>query len=69
MPQVFDCMVVGLGANGRSTLYHMSGTGKKVIGIDRYTPPHTHGPAHGESRIIRHAYYEDPVYVPRLRAA
>jgi len=69
MPQVFDCMVVGLGANGSSTLYHLSGTGRKVIGIDRFTPPHTHGSSHGESRIIRQAYYEDPVYVPLLRAA
>jgi sarcosine oxidase len=62
-------MVAGLGANGSSTLYHLSGTGKKVIGIDRFTPPHTHGSSHGESRIIRQAYYEDPVYVPLLRAA
>lgn len=69
MPQVFDCMVAGLGANGSSTLYHLSGTGRKVIGIDRFTPPHTHGSSHGESRIIRQAYYEDPVYVPLLRAA
>ena len=69
MPQVFDYMVVGLGANGSSALYHLSGTGRKVIGIDRFTPPHTHGSSHGESRIIRQAYYEDPVYVPLLRAA
>jgi len=62
-------MIVGLGANGSSTLYHLSGTGRKVIGIDRFTPPHTHGSSHGESRIIRQAYYEDPVYVPLLRAA
>jgi len=62
-------MVVGLGANGSSTLYHLSGTGRKVIGIDRFTPPHIHGSSHGESRIIRQAYYEDPVYVPLLRAA
>ncbi|HVU59111.1 MAG TPA: N-methyl-L-tryptophan oxidase [Puia sp.] len=69
MPQVFDCMVIGLGANGSSTLYHLSGTGKKIIGIDRFTPPHTHGSSHGESRIIRQAYYEDPIYVPLLKAA
>lgn len=62
-------MVVGLGANGSSTLYHLSRTGRKVIGIDRFTPPHTHGSSHGESRIIRQAYYEDPIYVPLLKAA
>jgi sarcosine oxidase len=69
MPQVFDCMVIGLGANGSSTLYHLSRTGKKIIGVDRFTPPHIHGSSHGESRIIRQAYYEDPVYVPLLKAA
>jgi sarcosine oxidase len=69
MPQVFDCMVIGLGANGSSTLYHLSGTGKKVIGIDRFTPPHIYGSSHGESRIIRKAYYEAPVYVPLLQAS
>jgi sarcosine oxidase len=69
MPQVFDCMVIGLGANGSSALYHLSGTGQKVIGIDRFTPPHTQGSSHGESRIIRKAYYEDPVYVPLLQGA
>src|SRR5882757_1767496 len=69
MPQEFDIIVVGLGANGSSALYHLAATGKKVLGIDRFTPPHAHGSSHGESRIIRQAYYEAPVYVPLLKAA
>lgn len=69
MQQSFDIMVAGLGANGSSTLYHLSKTSKKIIGIDRFHPPHTHGSSHGESRIIRQAYYEDPKYVPLLVAA
>ena len=69
MNQSFDIMVAGLGANGSSALYQLSKTGEKVVGIDRFTPPHIHGSSHGESRIIRQAYYEDPIYVPLLKTA
>lgn len=69
MAQVFDIMVLGLGAHGSSALYHLAGTGRKVIGIDRFAPPHAFGSSHGESRIIRQAYHEDPVYVPFVKAA
>jgi len=69
MHRSFDIMVAGLGANGSSALYHLSKTQKKIIGIDRFHPPHNHGSSHGESRIIRQAYYEDPQYVPLLKVA
>jgi len=41
----------------------------RVLGIDRFDPPHDHGSSHGESRVFRMAYYEDPAYVPLLRLA
>ena len=69
MGQVFDVIVVGLGANGSSALYHLSKTDKKVLGIDRFTPPHTHGSSHGQSRITRQAYHENPLYVPFVKEA
>jgi sarcosine oxidase len=69
MAEIFDIIILGLGANGSSALWHLARTGKKVLGIDRFQPPHTHGSSHGESRIIRQAYYEAPVYVPLLKAA
>jgi sarcosine oxidase len=65
----FDVIVIGLGAHGSSALYHLAGTGKRVVGIDRFTPPHSRGSSHGQSRIIREAYHENPVYVPFIRAA
>ena len=65
----YDIIVLGLGANGSSALYHLSKTGKKVLGLDRFHPPHQHGSSHGESRIIRQAYFEHPLYVPLIRAA
>ncbi|HLX65578.1 MAG TPA: FAD-dependent oxidoreductase, partial [Puia sp.] len=69
MAKSFDILVIGLGAHGSSALYHLAGTGKRVAGIDRYTPPHPRGSSHGQSRIIREAYHENPVYVPFIRAA
>src|ERR1700722_13771791 len=65
----FDVIIVGLGANGSSALCHLSRAGKKVLGIDRFHPPHHKGSSHGESRIIRQAYHENPLYVPRGKAA
>jgi sarcosine oxidase len=64
MAEIIDIIVLGLGANGSSALYHLSKTNKKILGIDRFTPPHSFGSSHGESRIIRQAYHESPVYVP-----
>ncbi len=71
----YDYIIIGLGANGSSALYELSKTsklsrkGNKILGFDRFIPPHIHGSSHGESRIIRQAYYEDPVYVPLLKEA
>lgn len=65
----FDVIVLGLGANGSSATYHLSKNGVKVLGIDRFTPPHNHGSSHGQSRIIRQAYHESPMYVPFVKEA
>jgi sarcosine oxidase len=40
-----------------------------VLGLDRFTPPHPLGSSHGETRIIREAYFEDPRYVPLVQRA
>jgi glycine/D-amino acid oxidase-like deaminating enzyme len=39
----FDVAVVGLGAVGSSALFALAGTGARVIGIDRFNPPHAFG--------------------------
>jgi sarcosine oxidase len=39
------------------------------LGIDRFAPPHTWGSSHGQTRIIREAYFEHPVYVPLVQHA
>jgi sarcosine oxidase len=65
----FDVAVVGLGAMGSAALYHLSKRGHRAIGIERASPGHIGGSSHGESRIIRMAYFEHPSYVPLLRRA
>ena len=66
---MFDCIVVGLGAVGSAALCHVARQGARVLGIDRYAPPHTEGSTHGGSRIIRKAYFEGPSYLPLLERA
>jgi sarcosine oxidase len=67
--QDYDVIVIGLGATGSQALYQLAKAGQRVLGIDRYTPPHIYGSSHGQSRIIRQAYYESPVYVPLVQEA
>ncbi|TDI87574.1 MAG: N-methyl-L-tryptophan oxidase [Chloroflexi bacterium] len=62
-------IVVGLGAHGSSTAYHLASRGIEVMGIDQYHPPHSMGSSHGPSRVFREAYKEGPDYVPFLRRA
>src|SRR5438067_5766583 len=65
----FDVIVVGLGAMGSATAYHLARGGKRVLGLDAFEAGHTLGSSHGETRIIRMAYFEHPSYVPLLRRA
>ena len=54
---------------GSSTVYQLALRGHEVLGIDQFTPPHAFGSSHGKSRIIREAYFEDPLYVPLVKRA
>jgi len=60
----FDLVVVGLGAMGSAALYHAAKDGLRVLGIDRYDPPHTFGSSHAETRITRLAVGEGEQYLP-----
>jgi sarcosine oxidase len=67
--ETYDVAVVGLGAIGSATLAHLQRSGLRAVGIDRFAVPHAHGSTHGESRIIREAYFEHPDYVPLVQRA
>jgi len=60
----FDAIVVGLGATGSATLCHLAKRGQRVLGIDRFSPPHAYGSSHGETRITRLAIGEGAHYTP-----
>ena len=64
MVNKFDTIVCGLGAMGSAALYQLAQRGNKVLGLDRFSPPHDNGSSHGESRIIRQAIGEGEEYVP-----
>lgn len=66
-PLKYDVVVIGLGAVGSSALYQLSKSGRKILGIDRYEPPHTLGSSHGETRITRLAVGEGEDYVVLAR--
>lgn len=60
----FDVIVIGLGAMGSAALYQLARKGVKVLGIDRFSPPHNLGSTHGETRVTRKAIGEGAEYVP-----
>lgn len=65
----YDCIVIGTGGVGSAALYYLAHRGARVLGIDRFPPGHDRGSSHGDTRVIRMAYFEHPNYVPLLRRA
>ena len=62
-----DVIVIGLGAYGSATTYQLARRGARVLGIDRFAPPHERGSSHGATRITRLAIGEGEHYVPFVR--
>jgi len=62
--QPFDVIVVGLGAAGAATTYQLAQKGSRILGVDRFDPPHTMGSTHGDTRITRLAIGEGAQYSP-----
>jgi sarcosine oxidase len=67
MPARFDTIVIGLGAMGSAATYQLAKSGQRVLGIDRFAPPHSFGSSHGETRITRLACGEGPEYTQFVR--
>ena len=59
-----DVLVIGLGAVGSAALYQTAKRKARVIGIDRFAPPHDQGSSHGDTRITRQAIGEGREFVP-----
>ena len=67
--QTYDAIVVGLGGMGSAAAWHLARRGVRVLGLEQFTPAHDLGSSHGNTRIVRMAYFEAPDYVPLLRRA
>ena len=65
----YDVIVLGLGAMGSAAAQHLAERGAKVLGIDQFAPPHDKGSSHGDTRMIRQAYWESPDYIPLVLRA
>src|SRR6266480_3938534 len=65
----YDAIVVGLGAMGSATLFHLARRGVKALGLEQFAAGHSLGSSHGDSRIIRETYFEHPLYVPLVQRA
>jgi sarcosine oxidase len=51
---------------GSAACLHLARRGARVLGLEQFPLVHDRGSSHGESRIIRQAYFEHPDYVPLL---
>lgn len=69
MPNNYDAIVLGCGGMGSAALAELARRGLRVLGLEQFPLVHDQGSSHGETRIIRLAYYEHPDYVPLLRRA
>jgi len=65
----YDVIVLGAGGVGSAAFFELARRGARVLAIDQFEPPHDRGSSHGQTRIIRQAYFEHPDYVPLLRRA
>lgn len=66
---VADVIVIGMGAAGSAIVDSLARRKVNVIGIEQFPMAHNQGSSHGQTRLIRKSYFEDPAYVPLLEAA
>ncbi|MFQ5709971.1 MAG: N-methyl-L-tryptophan oxidase [bacterium] len=62
----FEIIVLGVGGMGSAALYDLAKRGLKVCGVEQFGVAHDRGSSHGDTRIIRKAYFEHPDYMPLL---
>lgn len=62
----YDAAVIGVGGVGSAALFQLASRGLSVIGLEQFSIAHDRGSSHGQTRIIRKAYFEHSAYVPLL---
>ena len=69
MSNHFDLIIIGCGGVGSAAAYYAAAGGLRVLALERFEPVHARGSSHGDTRVIRQAYFEHPDYVPLLQRA
>lgn len=67
MRDFYDTIVVGGGGMGSAAAAELARRGQRVLLLEQFPFVHDRGSSHGQSRIIRRAYFEHPAYVPLVR--
>jgi sarcosine oxidase len=67
MSRTWDVIVLGAGGVGSAAMFHLARRGLRVLGLEQHDLGHGYGSSHGQSRIIRKAYFEHADYVPLLK--
>lgn len=68
MPASYDVIVLGAGAMGSATAYHLARDGQRVLLLEQFHINHRNGSSNGNSRIIRYMY-DHPAYVELAKSA
>ncbi|MGA8303875.1 MAG: N-methyl-L-tryptophan oxidase [Thermoplasmata archaeon] len=68
-PVSYSHIVVGAGAVGASSAYHLSNDQGRTLVLERFEENHAFGSSHGRTRILRTAYAEGSSYVPLVLRA
>ena len=69
MSETYDVAIVGGGTMGSAAAYHLAKRGSRVAVFEKFQIVHDNGSHSGRTRIIRHAYFESPDYVPLILRA
>lgn len=69
MTASFDVIVIGVGSMGAATCCHLAKRGVRVLGLEQFDIPNVLSSHHGQTRVVRKAYFEHPDYVPLLQCA
>ena len=69
MPRAYDTIIAGVGGMGSAALFHLAKQRQRVLGIEQFELGHELGSSHGETRVIRLAYFEGSNYVPIVQRA
>ena len=64
-----EVIVLGTGGLGSAAAWRLARAGVQVLALEQHPLSHALGSSHGETRMVRQAYFEHPDYVPLLKRA